>query len=231
MKKIKEREALKKENKLINTKLSLILDRFNKNKIKVYNKNLDMNNASSILYRRQRRKSKLISLKQAEKNKTKNNKNLEQEIIEEKNEEFQSQLFLGVKMKSINELEKKKDEILNLIEEKIKDRVMKGDMGRAEMRQFLDFQKRMNSYQIDPNNQNSFVQLLEQEFISFQEQIRLYEEKLKEEKRLNKFINKLNEDIERNFYYKFFQKKNFCNVIDYNEKNNIGLLSPTKEIH
>ena len=99
------------------------------------------------------------------------------------------------------------------------------------MRQFLDFQKRMNSYQIDPNNQNSFVQLLEQEFISFQEQIRLYEEKLKEEKRLNKFINKLNEDIERNFYYKFFQKKNFCNVIDYNEKNNIGLLSPTKEIH
>ena len=231
LKKIKEREALKKENKLINTKLSLILDRFNKNKIKVYNKNFDMNNASSILYRRQRRKSKLISLKQAEKNKTKNNKNLEQEIIEEKNEEFQSQLFLGVKMKSINELEKKKDEILNLIEEKIKDRVMKGDMGRAEMRQFLDFQKRMNSYQIDPNNQNSFVQLLEQEFISFQEQIRLYEEKLKEEKRLNKFINKLNEDIERNFYYKFFQKKNFCNVIDYNEKNNIGLLSPTKEIH
>ena len=103
-------------------------------------------------------------------------------------------------------------------------------MGRSEMKQFLEFQKRMNAYQIDKNNKDSFIQLLEQEFISFQEQIKIHDQKLKEEKRLNKFLNRLNDDIQKDFYFKKFQTKIFCNVIDYNEKNIINLLSTAKEM-
>ena len=230
MKNIREQNLQQKENKIINTKLNLILERFNqnKNKNKIYNKNLDIYKTSKI-YRLQKRKSRLIYKKNLEKNK-KNLDKEKKEQIEEKNEQFQSQFFFGKRMNSIDEFEKKKDEILNLIEDDIRDRIIKGDMGRSEMKQFLEFQKRMNAYQIDKNNKDSFIQLLEQEFISFQDQIKIHEQKLKEEKRLNKFLNRLNDDIQKDFYFKKFQTKIFCNVIDYNEKNIINLLSTAKEM-
>ena len=230
MKNIREQNLQQKENKIINTKLNLILERFNqnKNKNKIYNKNLDIYKTSKI-YRLQKRKSRLIYKKELEKNK-KNLDKEKKEQIEEKNEQFQSQFFFGKRMNSIDEFEKKKDEILNLIEDDIRDRIIKGDMERSEMKQFLEFQKRMNAYQIDKNNKDSFIQLLEQEFISFQDQIKIHEQKLKEEKRLNKFLNRLNDDIQKDFYFKKFQTKIFCNVIDYNEKNIINLLSTAKEM-
>ena len=224
MKNIREQNILQKENKIIYTKLSLILERFNKTKIKTYNKNLEIYKASKIK-RLQKIKSRIKLKKESEKIKKAKN-----DSIEEKKEEFQSQMFFGVKMNSMDEFERKKDELLILIEDKIRDGVKKGEMGQVEMRKFLDFQKRMNAYQIDKNNKNSFIQLLEQEFISFQERMKIYEQKLKEERRLNKFLNELNDGFERDFYYKNFHKKMFCNVINYKEKNNINLLSSTKYI-
>ena len=224
MKNIREQNILQKENKIIYTKLSLILERFNKTKIKTYNKNLEIYKSSKIK-RLQKIKSRIKLKKESEKNKKAKN-----DSIEEKKEEFQSQMFFGVKMNSMDEFERKKDELLILIEDKIRDGVKKGEMGQVEMRKFLDFQKRMNAYQKDKNNKNSFIQLLEQEFISFQERMKIYEQKLKEERRLNKFLNELNDGFERDFYYKDFHKKMFCNVINYNEKNNINLLSSTKDI-
>ena len=229
MKNIREQNILQRENKIIYTKLALILERFNKTKIKTYKKNLEIYKSSKIK-RLQKIKSRIKLKKESKKNKTKVDKTEKNESIEEKKEEFQSQMFLGVKLNSMDEFERKKDEILTLIEDKIRDRVMKGDMGQVEMRKFLDFQKRMNAYQIDKNSKNSFIQLLEQEFISFQERMKIYEQKLKEEKRLNKFLNELNDGFERDFYYKNFHKKMFCNVINYKEKNNINLLSSTKDI-
>ena len=228
MKNIREQNKIQKENKIINTKLNLILERFNKNKINIYNKNLEIYKASKM-NRLQKRKSRLKYKKEIQNNNL--DKIEKKETIEEKKEEeFQSQFFFGKRMNSIDEFEKKKDELLTLIEDGIRDRINKGDIGHSEMKQFLEFQKRMNTYQIDKNNKNSFIQLLEQEFISFQDQIKIHEQKLKEERRLNKFLNRLNDDIQKDFYYKNFQKKMFCNVIDYNEKNIINLLSSTKQI-
>ena len=80
-----------------------------------------------------------------------------------------------------NEVEKKKEEILLLMEDNIKLKVMKGEMGHIELEHFLDFQKRMKAYQIDCNSKN-FIKLLEQEFISFEEQLKIKEQRKNEKK-------------------------------------------------
>jgi len=224
MKNIRE----KNENRIIFTKLGLILDKFKNNK-----KRSSQMFSPSAISRRHEKIKRMREEKEKRKEKKKETIKEQKEyknIKEENDEEYKAKLFKGVKMDSINELEKKKEEILLLMEDDIKLKVIKGEMGHNELDNFLDFQKRMKAYQIDCNSKN-FIKLLEQEFISFEEQLKIKEQKKKEEKRLNNFVNNMYYDLERNFYFKKAQKQLFCNVVDYNEKNNINVLSPTNEIN
>ena len=88
----------------------------------------------------------------------------------------------------------------------------------------------MNSYRIDLSHSKHFIKLLEQEFTSFEEELKIKEQKKKEEKRINNFFNNMNYDIEKNYYIKKAQKKLFGDFFDFNEKFNINILSPSKEI-
>ena len=230
---IRQRE----ENRKINLKLDLILDKYKKNKLKKNNLY-----ESSILFGNKNKNSKTIIneiSKEIDKNelKTKNNEKPSKRTIKEnekKNEEdneneLKSKYFKGINMDSTRELKQKKEEILEKLKDEIELKIKKGDIGRSEMNNFLDFKKRMIAYDIDTIQNGGFVKLLEQEFISFEEELRVKEQKKKEEKRINNFIDNMNDDFERNHHLKIFQKKFFCNVIDFNKKYNINTLSPTKK--
>ena len=228
MKNIRE----KNENRIIFTKLGLILDKFKNNKKKtsraVFN--------SLAISKRHEKIKKLKKLREEKEKRKEKEKEIEKEqkeymnIKEEEDEEYKTKLFKGIKKDSIKEVEKKKEEILSLMEDDIKFKIMKGEMGHTELDHFLNFQKRMNAYQLDYKSKN-FIKLLEQEFISFEEELKIKEQKKKEEKRLNNFVNDMYYDLQRNFYMKKAQKQLFCNVVDYSEMNNINLLSPTNKIY
>ena len=74
------------------------------------------------------------------------------------------------------------------------------------MDNFLTFQKRLNAYQINPNQNKKIIKILEQELITFQEELKIREQKKREEKRLNNFINEMNYDIKRKIDFKNKQK-------------------------
>ena len=224
-----------------NRKISLILDRFIKNRKSIKNKDIF---SSSILFNRYKRTSKNINniFEERLKNKKKTNNNQKfllkinektkekkNEEIKEKEEEFKSKYFLGIKLDSINELEKKRDEILKSIKNDVQLKIMNGEVERSEMDNFFRFQKRMSAYHIDSAHCKKLIKLLDQEFISFNEELELKEQKKKEEKRINNFIDNMNFDIQNDNYIKSLQKKFFCSVYDFNEKFNINVLSPTKD--
>ena len=230
MKNIRQQDKEINENKIMKSKLNLVLEKFNKNKTSIKNRNIY---SSSILFRKNKKNSKKNINDITNKESNKEPKNLikskkEENKIEkeEDEEEYKNKYFIGIKMDSIDELEQKKEEIL----ENMKDDIIKGEIGHSEMDYFLSFQKRMNAYRIDPKQSKHFVKLLEQEFISFEEELKIKEQRKKEEKRINNFFNNLNYDIEKNYYFKKAQKQFFCNVMDFNEKYNINILSPTKDI-
>ena len=230
---IRLEEKIKKENDILNRKLNLILNKYKKKNN--FLKNKDLYN-SSILFRRHRKTSKRNHSIIRKKEKTKSKESLfiksikkEEEEEEDNDKNFNSELFKGIKSDSKNELEKKKEELLENMEDEIKNKINRGEVYRTEMDNFLTFQKRLNAYQINPNQNKKIIKILEHELISFQEELKIREQKKREEKRLNNFINEMNYDIKRKIDFKNKQKNKFCNVVDYKEKNNMSILSPTNE--
>ena len=216
----------KEENKNNYSKLNIMLEKLNKDK------NIVKSN-SSILFEKSTKRDKNENDKEIPKKEKKNQEVsliMEEKESKKDEEEFKSKYFLGIKMNSVDELEQKKEEILKMIKDDIKIKIMKKEIGHSEMDNFLNFEKRMNAYHIDSSNDKNFIKLLEQEFISFEEELKIKEQKKKEERRINSFINNMYYDFERDYYMKIAQKKYFCNVIDFHEKNNINILSPTNKI-
>ena len=245
MNRIKDQNKIKRENKIINSKLSLILDEFKNNKKKFFHKNRDIYN-SSVLFKKDRKRTRRLFLKEKSKY---SNKEMDKESSSElkydnkeklennnndKEEEFKSKLFLGIKIDSAKEIENKKEEILEMIKDDIKSKIIKREIGISEMNNFRNFEKRLSLIYLDINNNDNYynkkaIKRLEEEFMIYQEQMKIREQIKKEEKRINHFINNLNDQIEQNYKLKNTQEQLFCNVIDYVQKNNINILSPTKE--
>ena len=221
MRNIRQQEKELKENQIMKSKLNLILNKFTKNKKTIKNKEIYN---SSILFRKNRNYFK------KNKEMPKNKVNYINEEEKEEEEDYKNKYFIGIKMDSLKELEEKKEEILEQMKDDIRCRILKGEIGHSEMDNFLNFQKRMNSYRIDLSHSKHFIKLLEQEFTSFEEELKIKEQKKKEEKRINNFFNNMNYDIEKNYYIKKAQKKLFGDFFDFNEKFNINILSPAKEI-
>ena len=63
------------------------------------------------------------------------------------------------------------------MEDEIKNKINRGEVYRTEMDNFLTFQKRLNAYQINPNQNKKIIKILEHELISFQEELKIREQK------------------------------------------------------
>ena len=222
MRNIRQKEKELKDNQIMKSKLNLILNKFSKNKNSIENREIYN---SSILFRKNRNYLKKNVNKEISNNKAIKSNNEETE----EDKDYKNKYFIGIKMDSIKELEEKKEEILEKMKDDIKYRILKGEIGHSEMDNFLNFQKRMNSYRIDLIHSKHFIKLLEQEFTSFEEELKIKEQKKREERRINNFFNSMNYDLEKNNYIKKAQIKLFGDIFDFNEKFNINILSPAKE--
>ena len=103
-------------------------------------------------------------------------------------------------------------------------KIKTGEMNLSEIDTFSKFREKldklMNFYNIN-GNEAKMLDYVE----DFQEEIELYEQRKKDEKRINSFINDLNEQIDFNSMKKKIIGEKFCNVVNYDSVNHINILN------
>ena len=217
--KIKLQNKIKREQSRMNFRLSLILDGFNKNNIeeqenKTIKRNKKRKNKTNFAFN-----SNLLAL----------NKGPESEIPKSKREnEYKKDFFWGIKIDSIKELEKKKEEVLLRLKHDIKYKINEGVFSQSEMDNFLKFQKRINELAVEGINNRVYIKQLEEGFNSFEEELKSHEEKKRNERRINSFVDSMNFDLYRRDELKKAIEKYFCHPVDFKKTNIINKLSAVR---
>ena len=213
---IRQQNKIKQEQFLMNKKISEFLNSFNKNDIKNdFKRNKKRKNKTSIIYN----KNNINVQKKEEK------KEFEKDIEEN---EYEKKYFWGIKIDSVKELEKKKEEVLLRLKNDIKYKIKEGIFNQSEMDNFLKFQKKINALTLEGNKNRVYIKQLEQYFNSFEEELKMHEEKKKNEKRINDFLDSMNFDLYRKQEMQKAIEKYFCHPIDYKYKNCINELSSVR---
>ena len=103
-------------------------------------------------------------------------------------------------------------------------KIKKGEMNLSDIDTFSKFREKfdklMNLYNIN-GNEEKMLDYVE----DFQEEIKLYEKRKKDEKRINSFINDLNDQIDSNSMKKKIIGEKFCSVVNYDSVNHINILN------
>ena len=145
------------------------------------------------------------------------------------NNEYQNNFLWGVKVNSMKEVEKKKEEILLRLKDDTKHKIKEGIISKSEMDNFLIFQKKINELQLNEINNRIYLKKLEQSIIAFEEELKINEEKKKNERRINNFIDSMNFDLLRGYEIKKFLEKTFSHAIDLKKINYLNILSPVRK--
>ena len=132
------------------------------------------------------------------------------------------------KMDQKKEMKRKKNELLLKLKHDVKYKIHMGEMKDSEMDNFNKFKKMINEIALEGNNIELYISQLEQRFHSYEKELKLKEEKRDEESRINSFIDSMNYDFHIKNQIKHIQEKNFCNAIDFKQKNIINMLSPVQ---
>ena len=222
---IKKQNKINREQKENNLRLSLIIDKFKKKKnndeaenknIKKYKKRKTQtySNNKNSLFLRPKKQEELVPQNRTDLNASEN--------------EYKQNFFWGVKIDSVKELEKKKEEVLLRLKHDVKYKIQEGIINKSEMDNFIKFQKRINELNLEGINNRVYIKQLEQGFNNFEEELKMNEEKRKNERRINNFIDSMNFDLNRGYEIKRILEKTFSHAIDFKNMNYINILSPVR---
>ena len=75
-------------------------------------------------------------------------------------------------------------------------------------------------------NNRVYIKQLEEGFNSFEEELKSHEEKKRNERRINSFVDSMNFDLYRRDELKKAIEKYFCHPVDFKNKNFVNKLSP-----
>ena len=96
------------------------------------------------------------------------------------------------------------------------------------MDNFLKFQKRINELAVEGINNRVYIKQLEEGFNSFEEELKNHEEKKRNERRINSFVDSMNFDLYRRDELKKAIEKYFCHPVDFKKTNIINKLSAVR---
>ena len=97
---------------------------------------------------------------------------------------------------------------------------------KPKWKKYIQFQKRVNDLTLSGINSGFHMGLVEEGFDSFEDELRMNEEKRKDERRINSFIDSMKYDL--NYHFRKIQKESSLHVIDFKIKNFVNILSPIK---
>ena len=221
MENIKKQNKLKREQKNMNRRLSMILDKYSLKNIdkKVRNKK---NKSKTIINKIIIKSDKLYQ----KENKSEQNSETKRQLETNFKDEIKNlELIWETKDDSLRELQKKKEEILYKLKNDIKYKIKEGVVNQSKMENFNEFQRRINQLALEGINNKIYLKKLEQGINSFEEDLKEDEEKRKNERRINGFIDSMNYDF--NFFDKI-KEKYYCHAIDFKLKYFVNILSPVK---
>ena len=188
----------------------------------------------------------ISSLLEAENENKKSLKNIKNEIkkeeIKEKREEEEEDkkenrilstrkeskiYFKDMGGKSLEDVEKKKIELLYRFKHDIKYKISKGGIGSNEMENFKEFQEKINKLKdrYKEYDINSYIKEMEKIFQSFKDELENNEKKKIEEDRINKYLRQFQEDYYFKQFYKNLQENILFKVVNFSQINHINTLN------
>ena len=137
-----------------------------------------------------------------------------------------------MKGKSLEDIEKKKIELLYKFKHDIKYKISTGGISSNGMENFEEFQEKINKLKNKHKDYdiNDYIKVMEQYFQSFKEEMENNELKKIEEDRINKYLRQYHEDYNTKIFYKDIQDKILCKVVNYSQINHINSLNQSQDI-
>ena len=133
--------------------------------------------------------------------------------------------------KSLEDVEKKKIELLYRFKHDIKYKISTGGISSNEMENFKEFQEKINKLKIKYKDYdiNTYIKEMEKIFQSFKDEIENNEKKKIEEDRINKYFRQFQEDYYFKQFYKNLQENILCKVINFSQINHINTLNDSQQ--
>ena len=128
------------------------------------------------------------------------------------------------KVKTLKDIEKRKMRLLLKFKNDIDYKIKTGDMNVSDIDIFSKLQEKLdkliNFYNINENEKK-----IEDFAGDFHEEMELFEQRKKDERRINAFINDLNDQINYKSKKKKVIEDTFCNVVNYDSVNRMNILN------
>ena len=139
--------------------------------------------------------------------------------------------FKDMRGKSLEDVEKKKIELLYRFKHDIKYKISTGGISSNEMENFKEFQEKINKLKIRYKDYdiNTYIKEMEKIFQSFKDEIENNEKKKIEEDRINKYFRQFQEDYYFKQFYKNLQENILCKVINFSQINHINTLNDSQQ--
>ena len=142
--------------------------------------------------------------------------------------------FIGVDLTDLTDIDKRKKVNLNILKEDIKYKITQGKLSMVEMYNFDNFSKAIISIKFDKYKTN--LKKLKERLHTMEKYFQLYyndlieiERQNEDEKRINKFLYNLKEEIGETIPLVKKYKGVFCRSCDFNKEGNFSLLNPPYE--
>ena len=122
------------------------------------------------------------------------------------------------------EEEKRKMRLLLKFKNDIDYKIMKGEINELDIDIFSKLKEKLDKL-IDEYNIEEDNKKIEDYFGDVQEELEIIEQRKRNEKRINEFINDLNDQINIKTLTRKKIEEKFCNVINYNSVNHMNILN------
>ena len=136
--------------------------------------------------------------------------------------------FNNIDVNSINEINKRKLEVLFKFKNDLDFKIMKGHIKSNEFSGMENLEQKINVIKIknpDSNSNKKYVYKLEEYFTAYEKDVNVAENKNKNEERLNRFRNDLIHNINLSENIRENREKRLANAIDFSDVNRINKLS------
>ena len=163
-----------------------------------------------------------------------NEKKLYENIRRNKQKKKYAFTFIGVDLNDINDIEKRKKVNLNILKEDVKYKIYQRKISMVEMYNFQNFSRAIMGVNMEKYKDNIIklkerLHTLEKYFQLYYNDLAEIERQTDEEKRINKFLYNLKEEIGETIPLVTKYKGFFCRARDYHKEGDLAKLNPPFE--
>ena len=221
---------LKYENEIEAKKNSSILLNILNSEKQKSDKSKNSIKQDSSLFSKKESQEDIIKEKEKEKEKEKVR---EKEIKNRKPKVKVNFFFNEVENKSLEDIEKKKIELLYKFKHDIEYKIAMGEIKSSEFEKFEIFKKKIINLHHGSKNDDLayYIRKMEEFFRSFQDEMENDEKKKLDEDRINQYLIQFQQNYNAKSFYKDLQQNKLFKVINFSEINHINTLNNINNIN